>query len=342
MEFIRARMWILAFAALAALPSAATQPPGWTHIHAGGDTGCAFDTPFSFFYREAPDPSALLIYFEGGGACWGWVSCSGMFDTNVSDDELSGFRGIFDFSNAANPFADHSVLFIPYCTGDVHIGDTIRHYGDSTSVRPVAHLGDRNVQAALTWVADTLDASPASVVISGTSAGSYGALFHAPTIAKLFPAARISVIGDSGVPLLNDYPEVLKGWGSSDVVRRMRGIEGEVTREDLTLERAHEYFVSRNPDALLAQVTSDRDAVQSAFYLISGSSRGRDATYALLDSLEATLPTFHAFVVAGSDHGLFVTDRFYSYAVADVRLADWVRRAISGDVVDGHRCAACR
>jgi pectinacetylesterase len=352
MEMIKSGVCVIVLAVLSAQPFGGKdasedeyqpQPQEWTHIHPGGETGCAFGTPFSFFYREGKDPTALLVYFEGGGACWEWVSCSGMFDTSVSDHELSDFRGIFNFSNPANPFAQHAIAFIPYCTGDVHVGDTIRHYGDPSSTRPVAHLGYRNVEAVLEWVSNVRTISPASVIVSGTSAGAYGALFYAPRVAELFPGASVSLIGESGVPLLNNYPEVLEGWGATSVVQRVRRMAGgRVTRQDLTLERAHEYFASQHTEALVAQITSDRDAIQSAFYLISGSPRAREATYALLDSLETTLPNFRTFVVAGSDHGLFVTDKFYSYASGGMGLVDWLRRAVSGESVDSHRCAGCK
>lgn len=313
----------------------------WVRVDPGGQTKCAFDTPFSFFHREGRDPSKLLVYFEGGGACWEWVSCSGMFDSSVAGDELSPFRGIFDFANVENPFREHSIVFIPYCTGDVHIGDSIQRYGDSPDSRPVVHNGYRNVSAVLKWLSRHQVETPTHVVVTGTSAGSYGALYYAPRIAGMFPNSTISVIGDSGVPLLNDYPRIMERWGTPTVVGRLRDISGPVSRDELTLERAHVYFGSRFPRALLAQVTTDRDSIQSAFYLISGSPRAREATYALLDSVERTVPRFRSFVLAGSDHGLFVTDKLYSYAVGDVRLIEWLRRAAAGDPVERHRCEGC-
>lgn len=343
-------MWLLALIAFPAqlgggVNSQSGREPRiteWKQVHPGGDTGCAFGTPFSFFFREGTDQSTLLIYFEGGGACWEWVSCSGMFDTSVSNSELAGFRGIFDFTNPANPFARHSVVFIPYCTGDVHIGDTIRHYGAPATTRPVAHNGYRNVEAVLHWVRKTIERSPAHITVAGTSAGAYGALFYAPRVAELFPAAAVQLIGDSGVPLLNNYPAVLKSWGTVGVVRRIRRIDGSITDRELTLERAHEYFASRRPKALLAQITSDRDAIQSAFYLISGSPQAREATYALLDSLEASIPAYRSFVIAGSDHGLLVTDQLYSYAADDIRLIDWLQHLVAGQIVAGRRCGNCK
>lgn len=319
-----------------------TSSVDWVQISPGGDTNCAFETPFSFFFREVPSSTRLLVYFEGGGACWEGVSCSGMFDTNVSDDELDGFAGIFDFANPANPFVEHSVVFVPYCTGDVHIGDTIQFYGDPASSRPVAHRGFRNVSAVLGWLEQNLSRPFEYVTISGTSAGSYGAVYYAPRIADLFPSATVSVIGDSGVPLLHEYPEILRRWGSADVVRKIRPQSAGSEEPDLSLEGAHRYFGDRHPGALIAQATSDRDGVQSGFYLISGSPRAREVTYALLDSVAASVPRFRSFVVEGGDHGLFVSDRFYSYTADGDTLADWIGRAALGQEIGTRRCGVCK
>lgn len=312
--------------------------PAWTRVEPGEGTGCAFQTPFSFFYREVPASSKLLVYFQGGGACWEWVSCSGMFDSSVSADEVDGFRGIFDYDNPANPFRDYSVLFIPYCTGDVHVGDTIRHYGDPRTSRSVAHLGWRNVSAALEWLEPNWAGPFDYVTISGTSAGSYGALFYAPRIARMYPNATVSVIGDSGVPLLNDYPAILRGWGAPRVLNAIRQQSREA---DLTLEGAHVILSRLVPRAFVAQATSDRDGVQSGFYLISGSPNAREATYAILDFVTLAVPRFKSFIVSGGDHGLFVTDKFYSYTAGGELLVDWIRRAVAGQEVQTRRCSTC-
>ena len=87
--------------------------------------------------------------------------------------------------------------------------------------------------------------------------------------------------------------------------------------------------------------TSDRDAVQSAFYLISGSPDWRRATYSLLADVKTAVPAFRSFIVAGSDHGLLPVDAFYSYRSDDVVLHQWVGRLIAGESVEDVRCVGC-
>ena len=312
----------------------------WARVAPGGETGCAFGTPYSFFHREGESPRQLLVYFQGGGACWDWVSCSGLFDSRVDADELAEFRGIFDRTNPTNPFKDYDAVFVPYCTGDVHIGDTVRTYGDDPPSRPVAHLGYRNTSAVLRWLA-AQDRHPRTVVVAGTSAGAYGALFYLPAIQRLFPAATIVFLGDSGIPLLSDNRRVFRSWGAAKVFARLWGSAAVPGPAQVSLLEAYRQAERRSPVVHLAQITSDHDAIQSAFYLVSGSFGWREATYALLRDVKAAFPSFRSFVVAGSDHGLLPTDAFYSYAADGVFLKDWVDRLIRNEPIRDVRCAEC-
>lgn len=310
----------------------------WQMIEPGGDTDCGLGDPYRFFYHEA-DPTKLLVWFQGGGACWEWVSCSGMFDTSVTRDELHGYGGIFDFDDARNPFADYSVLFVPYCTGDVHVGDTVATYGGADAT--VTHAGYRNVAAALGWLADRVE--PSRLVVSGASAGSYGAVFWAPYLARAYPDAAFTLIGDSGVPLLPGYPDILARWGAAGSLARIRGAPLPLPASELTLERAFAAVTEASPDAAMAHVTSAEDRIQGAFYMIAGSFAWRDDTFALLDSLPQSHDRFRSFVVEGGDHGLLRTRAFYAYEADGVRLVDWVAQLIDENdaLPASRRCAGC-
>jgi hypothetical protein len=332
---------LLAFFAASAMPLAFTvqEPPrpqpAWTRIETGQGTSCALDTPYSFFYREGLDPDRLLIYFQGGGACWEWVSCSGMFDPSVASDEPNAFRGIFNREEPRNPMRAFAAVFVPYCTGDVHIGDASVRYGGDAN-RPIAHRGYRNVSAVLEWVA-ARRLRPRTVVVAGTSAGAYGALFYMRPIARLFPDAKIVLLGDSGVPLLSRNSEVLKAWGAEAVMTSL----WQAANVPRTLLEAYRQAANIGSRARLAQITSDRDGVQSGFYLISGSPEWRKATYSLLADVKAIVPAFRTFIVAGGDHGLLPGDTFYSYRSGKALLHEWVARLVAGDPVDDVRCDTC-
>ena len=169
-----------------------------------------------------------------------------------------------------------------------------------------------------------------------TAGERYPLVFHAPRIAARYPTAAIITIGDSGVPLLHGYKGILERWGAGSVLRPFWG-----GNAPLTLERAYREAAAPPNMEAVASITSDHDAVQSAFYLISGSPSWREQTYGLLDRLEREVPSVRSFVVSGADHGLMRADAFYEYAVGETRLADWVARLVSREPVSSVRCDEC-
>ena len=69
-----------------------------------------------------------------------------------SQDDPTGGGGILDFDDARNPLADYSWIYVPYCTGDVHIGDATTAYAPELTVQ---HKGAVNAAAALDYLATT-------------------------------------------------------------------------------------------------------------------------------------------------------------------------------------------
>ena len=111
---------------------------------------CGDGSPFHFWMRQR-DPQKVLLYFEGGGACFSAETCNPSdpaYKTAIGHDEtLSDLSsGIWDDTNPENPFRDWSVVFVPYCTGDVHIGNNTADYGNGITVE---HKGYVNGVAAL-------------------------------------------------------------------------------------------------------------------------------------------------------------------------------------------------
>ena len=131
----------------------------WRVIAPGGSTRCAFDTPFEFRVSDG-DPARVLVYLQGGGACWDLDSCDARrraaYDTRIDLADAAQHRsGVFDRTQAVNPFRHHTLVFVPYCTGDLHLGArrvTYRAAGDSGTVT-VNHFGYHNVRAVLDYLA---------------------------------------------------------------------------------------------------------------------------------------------------------------------------------------------
>ena len=84
-------------AAEATLPATETTPSGavWEKIVPGGDCACADGSEFNFWVREA-DPTKVVLFLEGGGACFDPTTCaftdeeSTTYDWNISPDDDPG------------------------------------------------------------------------------------------------------------------------------------------------------------------------------------------------------------------------------------------------------------
>jgi hypothetical protein len=98
------------------------------------------------------------------------------FDGSVgADDDPSTSVGLFDAARADSPIAGWSVLFVPYCSGDLHIGDRVVDYKRTDgSTFAFAHVGARNTRAALDWLGSR-KMTPAKVLVGGESAGAVAA-----------------------------------------------------------------------------------------------------------------------------------------------------------------------
>jgi hypothetical protein len=178
-----------------------------------------------YFFVQRGNPNSLLIYLDGGGACWDADTCigsplTGKSTYTVSLDEtpirLADAEGIFDRSNLANPFRHYTKIFVPYCSGDVHWGSRDTEYvldlGPGGLLRwTIHHRGMDNFLAVLNWLQKfgnkqyRIDLEQAhDVTVTGASAGGYGAQLAFPYVAELTPMARLNLICDSAIGVVTE------------------------------------------------------------------------------------------------------------------------------------------
>lgn len=319
------------------LPSVTELESGeWTTIAPAGDTLCARGTEYSFFVRPA-DPEKLMIYFQGGGACWNDLTCDPnqtFFDQSVGtvDEEVGRYGGIFDFENTENPVSDYSVVFVPYCTADVHTGSATQTYASATGEYTVAYNGFANSQAVLDWVYANYDA-PQSLIVTGSSAGAYGAVFHAPYVLEQYPDADAVVLGDAGIGITSPTFDGLPQWGTLE-----NSYEGSAQTE-LTFNNELYTSVALNwPNARVAQYTSNLDTTQIFFYLAGGGDPTQWSTLARerLSMLNDAAENFYSYIGGGDSHTILASELFYTLMADGVRFLDWFSALVndSADAAD--------
>jgi len=166
---------------------------------------CMGGTPLGIGVNLNTNSSNLLIFLTGGGACWDETTCyvldnatQGPFGQAQFNALVPGLQLAWICNRAApdNPFKDYSFVYVPYCTGDVHSGSQIELYGTNVTM----HVGYLNMAAYLRRLVPTLPGVQ-HVVLAGSSAGGFGAVFNWAQTQKAFGNARVDVIDDSG-PIL--------------------------------------------------------------------------------------------------------------------------------------------
>jgi hypothetical protein len=157
---------------------------------------CMNGSPYHFFAKRG-SVNKLVMYYQGGGACWEQLTCSlpacdTSVDPNGSDNPNSFRSGFADLTNPDNPFRDWHIVVVPYCSCDVHYGDAARDYP-----LHVEHRGYHNARVAEKWARENFT-NPDTVFVTGSSAGAYGAWFHAVLLQEVYPRARFHVLADAG------------------------------------------------------------------------------------------------------------------------------------------------
>lgn len=324
-------------------PALADLAAGWNTIEPGGETICSRGTPYRFFVRPGR-PEDLTIYFQGGGACWDAETCApgGPFDDSVGtlDEELGFYRGLFDFADPENPLLETTLLFIPYCTGDVHTGAALVEYGHGEDAFTIHHAGRANARAALGWLFDQIEA-PERVLITGSSAGAYGAIYHADAILAAYPTARAVVFGDAGVGVLpEDWPglDVWTTYAGLPEDTAFAQIETATFNDDL-----YGLMAERYPEAIFSQYTAFNDLVQISFFGLQGGDRTtwEPRMRASFERLQAQHANFRSYLGWGVSHTILPLDLFYTLQVEGVRFLDWFAGLLEGEDVPNVACARC-
>ncbi len=334
---------------------------GWNKLSPGGDTICSDGSAFHFFARPG-DPAKLLVYFQGGGACWTGDTCDRDLEPTYRPTAISelieappgeprperAMEGIFDFTRAENPVADFSFVFVPYCTGDVHIGNRQTTYqapaaeGHGEHEFTVQHRGFHNAMAALEWTFDAFEA-PTEVFVTGSSAGSIPSPFYAHLVQTRYPAARVTQLGDGagGYRRSGGHDLPSEQWGALEVLAAELPYFADLSASTFTFEHLYIATGLQHPQMTLAEYDTAEDEVQLGFLNLIGVPDGTDLQQ-LLDAnradIEARVDRFRSFTAGGETHTILGRDYFYSYRVGDTTFRDWFAALVHGEPVANVHC----
>jgi hypothetical protein len=153
---------------------------------------------------------------EGGGACWEQEGCKGgnklsaVNPNGVAANYMSDINAqakfglVTPFTMRADPLQavqtqSWNIVYVTYCTGDVHTGNKVNVYNNIDPTKPmtVYHRGDVNSQAIANWMAKNMP-KPQQLLMTGFSAGGVGSLAQYDTFRSTLKPTRSSLLSDSG------------------------------------------------------------------------------------------------------------------------------------------------
>jgi hypothetical protein len=298
---------------------------------------CADGSPGKVYLTRRAGAENLLVYLDGGGACWSRRTCDLGYALRLSADALEfpdwdHGPGVWNGGDEANPFSkEFSILNIPYCSGDAHAGARVTAYAANYKL---IHQGFKNTSLGMA-VAKELFPDPKRAVLMGCSAGGIGVLFHQRGFEESFPGAKKYVIDDAGTPFFpphvsKDYLDWIRGtWGADKTA-----VDGDgrplADFRDLAMDN-----IRRFPNTRWAFVSSYLDAVMGFFARNLGSSWWpgviRGIILGLADHEDfRRARAAHVYYRAGFVHCL--TNRSLQSVESDgVRLGDWLSSMVFDD-----------
>ena len=336
-----------------------------------------------YFFAKGGSVNKLVVYFEGGGACWHTMNCIYESTTNTgvraTVESLGDNDGIGDDDNPDNPFRDWSMVYIPYCTGDIHSGANDYDYPDDLGFHllpdfnhwTIRHRGKVNFRVVLQWIQDTFTAAPDKIFVTGSSAGAYGALMNFPDIRDAYPSSTAYCFPDAGNGIMPDSDAAFKDLAQEQwnlqLPWQVEGfVEGVNDFTDFTSGEIVAMIANHYPDTIMAPYTSAWDHNQIFFYwamlnlnyvniLLYGIDYGEDVNsvavewnqrmYAVTDDALAnsTEGNVRYYVSPGCNHTILGNPKLYTEDTNGYTVAEWITQMVDTGLtgLDNVACSGC-
>jgi len=324
-----------------------------------GDTlvpQCQNSSPFTF-YAKRGSVNNLLMYYVGGGACWNSLTCGLPACTQTANPNPPGLggSGFGDFTHPDNPFKDWNIVIVPYCSCDIHIGDNAVDYAQlgPFPAKHVEHRGYDNAKLAEKWAREHF-LNPTDMFVTGSSAGSYGAMVHGVHLSEAYVSTSINVMGDggNGVATQEFMDDNFNNWGAMHNLPDVPGIIG-VPSDEMSIPLILTAAASHYPGVNWSNYTTAFDGGgggQTGFYNVMLNPLNpfaqltwweascqfnevmREQAFDTADAAALENDNYRYYIATGSRHTGFSNPRVYGDTTGGVpTLVEWVNAMIDDD-----------
>lgn len=280
----------------------------------------------------------VLLYFMGGGACWDYVTCATLNTSTHGPIKKADFEKVLPLIAGSGLdrapgtlFADYSMVIVPYCTGDLHVGDKLATYQDALNPlnkRVIHHKGRPNTEAFLRRLAPTFPQID-KLVVSGSSAGGYGVTLSYALVREAMKPKQAYLMNDCAPPLVNDaVPAALRQawWVSWNLDKTVSpscpGCKDDFSQILPTI--ANTYVGDR-----MALWAFDQDEVIRSYLGFQTPTQMQANVATLVSQRIEPLANMRYFVAPGTSHTFF--GQFQTAKAQGINLKDFARLQVSDD-----------
>lgn len=224
------------------------RPGVWWKIEPEGKV-CSNGSQYKFFVNLARESDDVIIVLEPGGACWDYESCSGAMGIRgaanpdgIPDNHMDLWKVGLPLirRDPGSPTENFNLVFVPYCTGDIHSGNKDMEYEGPQGEKLVyRHRGAENVRAVGEWVRDRFDGKVGTLFVTGCSAGGAGSIANYYFLRHMFDHVERGVLLDDAGPIfpgkLHSGPlhaKVRESWDVDSLLDQLPEAYAERMRED--------------------------------------------------------------------------------------------------------------
>lgn len=252
---------------VSALSAPSKKPVPWVEIKVP-ETYCARGEQYKVFLKYR-SPEKVMIGFQSGGACWSHETCSRISPLA----KLNPGRGVDPYGALRAPdlqstfMKDASIIYFPYCTGDVFTGAHEEDYGGFK----IHHMGGENVRRTMAYLRDQnfFDFNSVSHLVQyGSSAGAIGAISHVRLMDSYFSSARFKfLLADSpGLHWGKNFFNRFRGEYKTQLIGSLRDAGALIDETNGNVAKDIDVFCNSNPSWNMAFLQSTKDIVMSLVF----------------------------------------------------------------------------
>ncbi|MCL4557607.1 MAG: pectinacetylesterase family protein [Deltaproteobacteria bacterium] len=265
------------------------------------------------------DPQKVMLYLEGGGACWDYSTCYSMSMAKSSANPAVPM-GFLDTTNPSNPFKDYSIIYASYCDASVWSGDNDVDFTGTTATTYFHGLA--NLSAAITLMKQNF-INPSEIVVSGSSAGGYGTFMGYFVARTQYPFTTLNVINDSGVGLFNPqesalFRHILSTWNLSNI------LPTDCPKCSQQMSYLADWALNNDQNVNFGFFSYYNDMVIGSVFLQMNTSDFKNLLLSVTNDIHRDHPhRFERFFVDGGMHTVLELPDYYTMGVSGTTLSQW-------------------